>query len=67
VPRGKRVTLTFDNGPTPGVTDQVLDILAERSLRAIFFVVANRVEGTRQRAPCSPEWLAIVTGWAITR
>jgi peptidoglycan/xylan/chitin deacetylase (PgdA/CDA1 family) len=26
------------------VTDQVLDILAERSLRAIFFVVANRVD-----------------------
>jgi peptidoglycan-N-acetylglucosamine deacetylase len=45
VPRGKRVTLTFDNGPTPGVTDHVLDILAERSLRAIFFVVANRVAG----------------------
>jgi peptidoglycan-N-acetylglucosamine deacetylase len=45
VPRGKRVILTFDNGPTPGVTDQVLDILAERSLRAIFFVVANRVAG----------------------
>ena len=45
MPRGKRVTITFDNGPTPGVTDQVLDILAERSLRAIFFVVANRVDG----------------------
>jgi peptidoglycan-N-acetylglucosamine deacetylase len=45
VPRARRVTLTFDNGPTPGVTDQVLDILAERSLRAIFFVVANRVDG----------------------
>ena len=45
MPRGKRVTLTFDNGPTPGVTDQVLDILAQRSLRAIFFVVANRVAG----------------------
>ncbi len=45
MPRGKRVTLTFDNGPTAGVTDQVLDILAQRSLRAIFFVVANRVEG----------------------
>ena len=27
------------------MTDQVLDILAERSLRAIFFVVANRVDG----------------------
>ena len=45
MPRGRRVTLTFDNGPTPGVTDQVLDILAERSLPAIFFVVANRVDG----------------------
>lgn len=45
MPLSKRVTLTFDNGPTPGVTDKVLDILAERSLQAIFFVVANRVEG----------------------
>jgi peptidoglycan/xylan/chitin deacetylase (PgdA/CDA1 family) len=27
------------------VTDEVLDLLAERSLRAFFFVVANRVEG----------------------
>jgi peptidoglycan-N-acetylglucosamine deacetylase len=45
VPRGRRITLTFDNGPTPGVTDEVLDILAERSLRTIFFVVANRVDG----------------------
>lgn len=49
--RRRRVTLTFDNGPTPGITDQVLDILAERSLRAIFFVVANRVEkGAAARA-----------------
>lgn len=44
MPRGRRVTLTFDNGPTPGVTDEVLDVLAARSLRAIFFVVANRLE-----------------------
>lgn len=43
--RGSRVTLTFDNGPTPGVTDEVLDVLAERALRAIFFVVGNRVAG----------------------
>jgi peptidoglycan-N-acetylglucosamine deacetylase len=42
---GRQVTLTFDNGPTPGVTDQVLGILAERSIRALFFVVADRVEG----------------------
>lgn len=43
LPPGRRITLTFDNGPTPGVTDQVLDVLAERSLRALFFVVGNRV------------------------
>jgi peptidoglycan/xylan/chitin deacetylase (PgdA/CDA1 family) len=42
---GRQVTLTFDNGPTPGVTDQVLGILAERSIRALFFVVADRVDG----------------------
>ena len=42
---GRQVTLTFDNGPTPGVTDQVLGILSERSIRALFFVVADRVEG----------------------
>jgi peptidoglycan/xylan/chitin deacetylase (PgdA/CDA1 family) len=41
----RQVTLTFDNGPTPGVTDRVLDLLAERSLPAIFFVVANQVDG----------------------
>jgi peptidoglycan-N-acetylglucosamine deacetylase len=49
VPRGRRVTLTFDNGPTSGVTEQVLDILAERSLRAIFFAVANQVDGDATR------------------
>ncbi|OBG64713.1 polysaccharide deacetylase family protein, partial [Mycobacterium sp. E3339] len=38
-----RITLTFDNGPTPGVTDQVLDVLAERGMSAIFFVVGENV------------------------
>jgi peptidoglycan-N-acetylglucosamine deacetylase len=42
----RKVTLTFDNGPTPGVTDVVLDLLGERGIRATFFVV-----GTRLRAP----------------
>jgi peptidoglycan-N-acetylglucosamine deacetylase len=44
VTQTRQLTLTFDNGPTPGVTDRVLDILAERSLPAIFFVVANQVD-----------------------
>lgn len=39
----KRLTLTFDNGPWPGATDAVLDILAERSLKASFFVVGERL------------------------
>lgn len=42
----RRVTLTFDNGPTPGVTDDVLDVLASQKVLATFFVV-----GTQLRAP----------------
>jgi peptidoglycan/xylan/chitin deacetylase (PgdA/CDA1 family) len=37
------VTLTFDNGPTPGVTDRVLDMLAEREVLATFFVVGAQL------------------------
>jgi peptidoglycan/xylan/chitin deacetylase (PgdA/CDA1 family) len=42
----RRVTLTFDNGPTPGVTGKVLDVLADRHAAATFFVV-----GTQLRQP----------------
>lgn len=42
----RRVTLTFDNGPTPGVTDTVLDTLKSRGVLATFFVV-----GTQLRRP----------------
>ena len=37
------LTLSFDNGPSPEVTTRVLDILAERDLRAYFFVVGEQV------------------------
>lgn len=37
------VTLTFDNGPTPGITDAVLDELDERGVPATFFVVGSQV------------------------
>jgi peptidoglycan/xylan/chitin deacetylase (PgdA/CDA1 family) len=33
----KKLTLTFDHGPTPGVTERVLDVLRERDLHATFF------------------------------
>jgi peptidoglycan/xylan/chitin deacetylase (PgdA/CDA1 family) len=35
--------LTFDDGPTPGVTDWVLDVLAAYDARATFFMVGNNV------------------------
>jgi peptidoglycan-N-acetylglucosamine deacetylase len=38
------VTLSFDNGPDPVVTPQVLDILAREGMKATFFVVGQRLE-----------------------
>jgi len=37
------VTLTFDNGPDPASTPQVLDVLARRGVRACFFVLGNQL------------------------
>jgi peptidoglycan/xylan/chitin deacetylase (PgdA/CDA1 family) len=39
----RQVTLTFDNGPTKGVTEEVLDILARQGLRSTFFVVGRKL------------------------
>ena len=36
----KFVALTFDDGPTPGITDQVLDVLKENDIVASFFPVS---------------------------
>ena len=38
------VALTFDDGPNPPVTDQVLEILAQREVRATFFPIGRWVE-----------------------
>jgi peptidoglycan/xylan/chitin deacetylase (PgdA/CDA1 family) len=38
-----KVTLTFDNGPTPGVTGRVLDLLGERGVLATFFVIGRKL------------------------
>lgn len=46
----RRVTLTFDNGPTPGVTDAVLDVLAAHRVKATFFVVGERLRRPGGRA-----------------
>ena len=49
---GRRVALTFDDGPDPEWTARVLDILAERRVRATFFLVGERAarEPTTVRA-----------------
>ncbi len=46
------VALTFDDGPMPGVTDKILDILEKYNVRATFFVVGVRLK--------KPEAIALV-------
>jgi peptidoglycan/xylan/chitin deacetylase (PgdA/CDA1 family) len=46
----KRLTLTFDNGPTPGVTEKVLDILSARQIRASFFILGKNLASPAGRA-----------------
>ncbi len=41
---GDRVALTFDDGPSPGYTDRVLEILARQRVPASFFVIGRNVE-----------------------
>ena len=56
------VTLTFDNGPRPGVTERVLDVLADRGLRATFFLVGDRLarpaaQALAKRAAAEGNWI----------
>jgi peptidoglycan/xylan/chitin deacetylase (PgdA/CDA1 family) len=39
-----RVYLTFDDGPNPGATARILDILGEHEARATFFLVGRHAE-----------------------
>ena len=41
----KPATLTFDNGPHPDVTPQVLDVLRSRDVSAAFFVCGRQIDG----------------------
>lgn len=57
-----RLTLTFDNGPHPQTTDQVVGVLGERGLRATFFVVGDELArpGSRaiaERARAAGHWV----------
>ena len=37
------VTVTFDNGPTPGITEPVLDVLSKHSVPATFFAIGRKL------------------------
>lgn len=40
----KRVALTFDDGPHPKVTEQILAILDEFDAKATFFMIGNKID-----------------------
>ena len=44
---GDRLALTFDDGPEPGSTDEILALLAARGHRATFFVIGRRAEAAK--------------------
>lgn len=41
---GKRVFLTFDDGPSKAVTPHILDTLKEHNIKATFFLLGSRVK-----------------------
>src|SRR3979411_1033479 len=42
-PMTRRLSLTFDNGPTPGITERILEVLARHGLRVTFFVIGEKL------------------------
>jgi glycosyltransferase involved in cell wall biosynthesis/peptidoglycan/xylan/chitin deacetylase (PgdA/CDA1 family) len=42
--RTPEIALTFDDGPHPGYTPQILDILRHKGIRSTFFLVGERAE-----------------------
>lgn len=42
---GKKIFLTFDDGPHPAATSSVLDLLSEHHVRATFFISGMNIHG----------------------
>ena len=56
------LTLSFDNGPTPEVTDAVLAVLAAQDIRASFFVIGEKLataegQAIAARAHAAGHWI----------
>ncbi|WP_459500664.1 glycosyltransferase [Bacillus sp. C1] len=43
-PKGKQVVLTFDDGPDPKYTPEILDILKEQKIKAAFFILGENAQ-----------------------
>lgn len=44
----KKIALTFDDGPCAGCTDQLLDVLKKRNVKATFFLIGKNAENNPQ-------------------
>lgn len=42
LPPGQRLRLTFDDGPTAGLTDRILDLMQEHGIKVSFFVLVQK-------------------------
>lgn len=40
----RRIAITFDDGPTPGVTEKVLQALSQNHAKATFFMIGKRIK-----------------------
>ncbi|MFK7943648.1 MAG: polysaccharide deacetylase family protein [Paracoccaceae bacterium] len=57
-----KISLSFDNGPDPDVTPQVLDVLAGEGIRASFFVLGQKIadpscRSLTERAAAEGHWI----------
>lgn len=44
----KTICLTFDDGPHPDYTPQILDLLAEYKIKATFFILGSKIRNYRE-------------------
>lgn len=64
-PDRKAVCLTFDDAPDPKITPQILDILAQRQVRASFFIVGKQIgDGLLVKRAYSDGHLVLSHGWS---
>jgi peptidoglycan/xylan/chitin deacetylase (PgdA/CDA1 family) len=48
LPPGQPLRISFDDGPTPGLTEPILDLLAQHGIKASFFVLLPKARRCRR-------------------